>query len=252
MSLFCRREIDQRRCVSRVGRAFDTKREEDMRSTTKISVLTALVAACGIAGVSQAALTFSFADPVPGRQMSYSQGTGLISYDNLAAITVLVDGSTEPISFSTAFPNSTMTMSLAVGTVSVAGPVIQAPVAGFFELRDASSALIIRGDTANGSFIRLGSTSSILMSDDISFAYTAGPSLTALLVPGRALANPQEAVFTVTDLLVGGGGPLVVDGQMRSWTANASYSGNSEVVPAPGAIALASLGGLLIARRKRA
>ncbi len=223
-----------------------------MRSTTKISVLTALVAACGIAGVSQAALTFSFADPVPGRQMSYSQGTGLISYDNLAAITVLVDGSTEPISFSTAFPNSTMTMSLAVGTVSVAGPVIQAPVAGFFELRDASSALIIRGDTANGSFIRLGSTSSILMSDDISFAYTAGPSLNALLVPGRALANPQEAVFTVTDLLVGGGGPLVVDGQMRSWTANASYSGNSEVVPAPGAIALASLGGLLIARRKRA
>jgi MYXO-CTERM domain-containing protein len=39
---------------------------------------------------------------------------------------------------------------------------------------------------------------------------------------------------------------------MRSWTANASYSGNSDVVPAPGAIALAGLGGLLIARRKRA
>jgi hypothetical protein len=235
-----------------MAEGFDTTREEDMRSITKLSAMAALVAACGIASVSQAALTFSFADPVPGRQLSYSHGTGIISYDNLAAITVLVDGSTEPIAFNAAFPNSTMTMSLAVGTVSVAGPVIQAPVAGFFELRDASSALILRGDTANGAFIRLGSTSSILMSDDISFAYTAGPSLTALLLPGRALANPQEAVFTVTDLLVGGGGPLVVDGQMRSWTANASYSGNSDVVPAPGAIALASLGGLLIARRKRA
>jgi hypothetical protein len=220
-----------------------------MRSITKIA---ALVVTAGLATASQAALTFSFADPVPGRQMSYSQATGLITYDNTALISVLVDGSTEPVPFNVAFPGSTMTMNLSVGAVSVAGPLVQAPVAGFFELRDNTSALILRGDTANGSFLRLGATGSILMSSDISFGFTAGPALNAILAPGRTLSNPQESVFTVTDLLVTGGGPLVSDGVMRSWSANASYSGNSEVVPAPGAIALAGLGGLLVARRKRA
>lgn len=220
-----------------------------MRFSTLACAIAAIAAA---AGSANAALTFSFADPIPGRQMSYSSSSGLISYDSSAVLSFLVDGSTEPNNFNQVFGNAGMNMMLNVGSISVAGPIVTAPVSGFFEIFDrGTETLIVRGDTAAGSFVRLGATSSILMSSDISFTYTAGPALNALLLPGRAPSDPQEAVFTVTDLLVTGGGPLVVQGQMRDWTANASMSGNTEVVPAPGVLALAGMGGLMVATRKR-
>lgn len=209
------------------------------------------IAVAAAATCANAGLTFSFADPVPGRQMHYNSVSALISYDTPVSLNFLVDGSTEPTPFNALFADSHLQLALNVGAPVAFGPAIQAPVAGFFEVRDSVGTLIVRGDTDAGSFIRIGSTSSILMSSDISFGFTAGPALLALLEPGRTLSDPQESVFTVTDLAVVGGGPLLVGGNMQSWDANASYSGNSEVVPAPGAFALCALGGLTLAARRR-
>jgi hypothetical protein len=63
----------------------------------------------------------------------------------------------------------------------------------------------------------------------------------------------KEAVFTLTDVLVAGGAPLTgAGGVFNSFNANASYSGNSALAPAPGSIALLTLAGCFFTKRRRA
>lgn len=218
-----------------------------------------VIAAAGLAGVANADLTFSFADPVAGRQLHNNQnniagpGTGQITYDQTAVLNFLVDGSTEPNNFTANFSNARMEMDLTVGAgVTILG-VFQAPVTGFFRIYNAISGnTILRGDALGGAFIRFGGTSSILFSDITGFGYTFGADLQALLNPGRGPLNPQEGVFTITDALVAGGFANLIGpgGVVRSFDANASFSGNT-AVPTPGAMALVGLGGLMVARRRR-
>ena len=61
------------------------------------------------------------------------------------------------------------------------------------------------------------------------------------------------ASSTITDAIAQGGGSVIgTGGVVKSFSANASYSGTvATAVPAPGAIALAGLAGL-ISRRRRA
>ena len=74
------------------------------------------------------------------------------------------------------------------------------------------------------------------------------------LAPGRSPANPQEAVFTLTNILVAQGLALI-DAQTKefnSFSANSSFTGNTAVIPSSGSLALMGLGGLIAARRRRA
>ncbi len=228
----------------------------------------ALLTVVGLAAsAAQADLAFSFADPVGGRQLTNTQngiggpGTGQLTYDQNAVLSFLVDGSTEPTPFNFTFANARMEMSLIIGMATTVGQLSQAAVlqGSFFRIYDATSGnTILRGDATGGAFIRFGGTNSVLLSDVTGFAYTFGSALQALLDPGRAPANPQEATFTVTDILTarqqgGGQAPLIgPGGVISSFTANTSFSGNVAVVPTPGAMALVGLGGLVAARRRRA
>ncbi len=225
----------------------------------KISAV-AVAAVAGLSAVASADLTFQFADPVNGRQLTNTQnniagpGTGQITYDQNAQINFLVDGSTEPAPFAASFGNARMEMDLVIGTaVAVAPGLFSAPVSGFFRIWDFTSGqTILRGDATGGSFIRFGGTSSILFSDITGFQYTFGAPLQALLNPGRGPINPQEGTFTITDVLTNpaGGGLIGPGGVIRSFSANSSFSGNS-AVPTPGALALMGLGGLVVGRRRR-
>ena len=100
-----------------------------------------------------------------------------------------------------------------------------------------------------GSYVRIGNTNALLFSSSQGLVYTPGPRLQTILGAGRNLGNPEEAVFTLTDISVAGGAPLTgTGGVFNSFDANASFSGNAGVVPAPGSVALLVLAGLENAR----
>jgi hypothetical protein len=136
--------------------------------------------------------------------------------------------------------------------------VTVAPVAGSFtiyrmiggEVRQD----ILTGTASAGSFVRISNTNSMLFSDP-DFVYTAGAALTNIMPQGMTFASPSEAVFTLTDVAVSGPGPanfIGPGGVFRSFDANASFTGNTATIPAPGASVALALSGLAAARRRRA
>jgi hypothetical protein len=219
-----------------------------------------LAALAGLAVVStaQAGIAMSFADPIPGRQLHNVQngaglGVGQLSYDQNAVISLLIDGTDEGFGQVT-FSNARMEMNLALGTAVTFGGVTQAPVIGTFTIYDMTAGRvdIVTGVASLGTYVRVGNTNSLLFSDP-NFSYLPGPALSALMAPGRTFTSPTEGVFTLTSILADGGGSFInPDGSFRTFDANASFSGNTEVVPAPGVMALMGLGTLCMARRKRA
>lgn len=219
----------------------------------------ALAALAGLAlsSAAHAGIAMSFADPIPGRQLHNTEngaapGVGRMTYDQTAVLAFYIDGTAEGFGEVT-FGNARMEMDLAIGAAVTFGGVTQAPVTGTFTVYDATDGRvdIITGVAQLGTYVRVGNTNSLLFSDP-NFVYLPGPALTALMAPGRVFTNPTEGVFTLTSIAaVGGGNFLNPDGTFRTFDANASYSGNTEVIPTPGALALAGLGALCLVRRKR-
>lgn len=227
-----------------------------------MSLMAAAVPAL-LSATASAGLAFSFADPVPGKQFSNLQanqagaGSGVMSYDQFAQIAFLVDGSTESNPFSNVWANARMEMAMTIYTGSTAGGIFSAPVSGYFRVFDATTgADIVRGDATSGAFLRVSGTSSVMLSSDSGFSYTFGAALNNLLSStgngGNLPLDPQEAVFTLTDATAVGGGSLIgAGGVVKSFSANASFSGNVATTPAPGAMALLGLAGFA-GRRRRA
>ena len=232
-----------------------------MRPSVKLFSMMVPVA---LAAAAQAGLSFSFADPVPGRQLTNLQanqagvGTGVMSYDQFATLALLVDGSGEASPFTAIFSNARMEMSMTVYTGSTVGGIFTAPVTGFFRIWDANTGQdILRGDASMGTFLRYSNSNALQLSSDLGFAYTFGPALQSTLAangnPGSSPVDPQDGVFSITDTIAQGGGSIIgAGGVVKSFSANTSFSGTvATAVPAPGAIALAGLTGL-ISRRRRA
>ena len=220
--------------------------------------IAAVLAASGVAVTAHASIAFSFADPIPGRQLHNTMngggaGVGLLSYDTSVPIAFLVDGTDDgfgPVTFAGARMEMNMTLGAAA---SIAG-ITLAPVAGTFTIYTMESEVrmdILTGTASAGSFVRISNTNSMLFSDP-DFVYTAGAALAALMAPGSTFSAPSEAVFTLTDIAAVGGGSFIGPrGVFQSFDANTSFSGNTNVVPTPaGSLALA-LTGLAAVRRQR-
>jgi uncharacterized protein (TIGR03382 family) len=226
----------------------------------KLIAQSVVIASLALAGAAQAGVFMSFADPIPGRQMhneanAIEAGVGRLTYDQSASFDFFVDGSDVgfgPVTFAGAH----MEMNMALGVTAVTGSVTVAPVRGFFSiyiLDDSNQRQeIVRGLASDGAYVRVGNTNSLLFSSP-DFQYVAGPALQALMPVGTVLGDPTEGVFTLTAIAPVGGGTAFLnpDGSFKSFDANASFTGNAEVVPTPGALALAGLGGLCLLRRRR-
>lgn len=206
-------------------------------------------------------LAFSFADPVPGRQLTHTalgNGTGTLTYDTGVSLNLLIDATSLGFG-SISLPDVRLQFNMTLGTATTAGGVTLAPVAGdflFYTLDDSNQPVpVLQGASQAGAFVRIGSTNSLLFSSDDGFVYTPGAMINAMLGSTRELAPLQEAVFTLTDVNTNGAGAMIGPGGVfRSFTANSSFSGNSEVrqiIPTPGATALMLLGGAMAARRRR-
>lgn len=215
-----------------------------------------LLALCPMA---HGAIAFSFADPGGGHQLSNTAngggaGIGLLHYDTTQNITFNIDGVSEGIG-STTFANARLEMNnLTLGAALTQNGVTTAPVAGSFTFYDFAGGVrtdIVTAVVPAGSYVRIGNTNALLFSSSQGLVYTPGPRLQTILGLGVNLVNPQEAVFTLTDITVAGGAPLTgAGGVFNSFDANASYSGNAGVAPAPGSVALLVLAGVVTRRRR--
>lgn len=220
----------------------------------KKSIL-AIASLCLAAGMAQASISFSFADPPNGRQLTniengVAPGVSLMTYDMSEPLVFYVDGTDEGLGSMT-FTDARMELRFELSPAVTIGGVTIAPVFGVFRIFNALSGNdIVTGQSAAGAYVRVAGTNSILFSSPDGFSYSAGPDLIPFLPVGQVLAPEQEAVFTLTDVLAPGGlfGP---GGVFRDFAANASFSGTTNLIPAPGAFALAGIGGLLVTRRKR-
>lgn len=220
------------------------------------TLITAAIASLGLAAAAQAGIAFSFADPIPGRQLTSTAnaqeaGVASLTYDQSAELVFLIDGTDVGIG-NVVFPHAHLEMNLSLGTATTFAGITQAPVTGSFTIYDLSSESrvdILTGIADIGTYVRVGNTNALLFSDP-NFSYVAGPALASLLAPGTTFTGPTEGVFTLTD--INPSSFLNSNGTFKSFQANASFTGNTEVVPAPGALALAGLGSMLVIRRKRA
>ena len=216
-----------------------------------------LLALCQAA---QGAIAFSFADPGGGHQLTNTAngggpGIGMLHYSTTDAITLIVDGAASGVGSAT-FTNARLEMAnLTLGAAQTQNGITTAPVAGSFTFYDFTGNVrvnILTANVAQGSYVRIGATNALLFSSALGLVYTPGPRLQSLLSTGQSLGNPQEATFTLTDVTTVGGAPLIgAGGVFSSFDCNASFSGNTQVIPAPASIALLALAGL-VSRRRRA
>ena len=219
------------------------------------TLVLAMLAGCSMA---QGSIAFSFADPGPGHQFTNQangggQGIGLLSYNSNQAISLIIDGATES---AVTMNNARLEVNnMMLGAAQTNNGVTTAPVSGSFTFFDFTGGVrtnILTAQVPTGSFVRIGNTNALLFSSSTGLVYTPGPALTALLESGTTLGNPQEAVFTLTDVTVAGGAPLIgANGVFNSFTANSSYSGNTGTVPTPGSVAILMLAGGALSRRRR-
>lgn len=109
--------------------------------------------------------------------------------------------------------------------------------------------------SVSGSSSTMGSTATLQSSLDIDAGLTfiAGPALNAIGIDSANLSQSQDFAFTLTNIqeMSGSGLPsLGMDGSWTdSWTSEGSFSASA--IPAPGALALLGLAGLICVRRRR-
>lgn len=217
------------------------------------------LAVLAVCPVAQATIAFSFADPGPGHQLTNTAngggaGIGLLSYSSSQPIAFIIDGATET---AVTMNNARLQMTnLTLGAAQTQNGITTAPVSGSFVFYDFTGGVrtdIVTATVPNGSFVRIGATNAMLFSSATGLQYTAGPILTSLLEQaGLTLTNPQEAVFTLTDVSVAGGAPLFnANGVFNSFTANSSFSGNTSTVPTPGSVAVLLLAAATTLTRRR-
>lgn len=224
-----------------------------MFKTLTPAVLLALAA-----GSANAAITFSFADPAPGKQLTNT--SSVVSYDtsNSTGVLQFIVGSNDGSLPTTVFNNARMEMRVVLGPATpVIGGFVALASGGFtiysLDVTNTIRTDILTGTVGTGGLVNFGPSGAIITNSVApnNLTYTAGPALTALLAPGQTLAPLFDAVFTLTDVTFAGGTPIIGDNVVNNFQANASFSGTSEVIPTPTGLALIAVGGLVGGRRRR-
>lgn len=224
--------------------------------------------ACAVAAVPAAAfggITFTFDDPGSGAEFVHLGPTmgnpvGAVSFRNDLPVDLEIrDDAALPTDPALATFSAFFEVDWQVGSIFTgAGDAVQsATLSGTFQWVDAGSGdVILSGAFTEAAIVTFGIAGSIVTSSDIvggQLAYTVGQPLIDLGID--TLIDPQDAVWTLTDLAAAGAGapPIVeIDGErfFNTFTANAAFTGTAEI-PTPGAMAIAAAAGIAGLRRRR-
>lgn len=214
--------------------------------------------AIGVAS-AQGAISFTFADPSSGLEVTHTAGaapdgvSGLLTYNNQQPLDLIVYSDEAGFAGAT-YTNATLTMEVVVGPAFGLGGFAAAQLGDVhFEFRDMNGDLLLTGDSGGGGLSVIGGTSggwTTNSTDDggglVMEAHGAllGELQSASL--GQLIAA-FDAAFTLTNIT-----PVAsVSGDyFTSFEANSAFTGTANV-PTPGAIALLGVAGLITRRRTR-
>lgn len=231
--------------------------------------LLACATVVAVAGSAQAAL-FSFASDVDSSSFTFfGWGNAIVDAQDPSDTQLLFiddDNGVLPTLPVTVEFDAVFEMAYA-GSIPVTGNtfVHTYALAGAFGFFDPDTgAPILTAALTGGSLTALGSatswgTSETIQVNDIGaseIVYTWwGPAIPAYgLYPGNSI-GPDDAAFTLTLTLSAAGAGVPLDPQTGlpaiDWVSEGSYSGSAFFIPTPGAAALAGLGLIGMARRRR-
>ena len=226
----------------------------------------AATAALAFASMTASAgiISFSFPVPVGGgsllniRAAGSTPDSGLMVSDQSVPLTFTVDATAEGLGVTT-FSNARMFMTINLPRATQTGPdTFASAISGTFTIYDYTGDTrvdILTATLTGGQFLKSGAVHGLGSNSASGLTFTAGPRLSAILGSDRELVAPQLAAFSLSNVITFGGSQQILrpDLTFESFTATPSFSGSSEVlvIPAPGAVALAGLGGMLAIRRRR-
>jgi hypothetical protein len=236
--------------------------------------LVALALAGAATGVANGSVYLTFADPPGGREVSYvapnAGGDAFGILNAFAVVNLSIDLSevTGNIGDVLMFNGADFNHTVNVGALTVASSLImEAPLTnGSFSFYDTHGDLILSASYDSGAtFIFEASGATTTSNPDANLTFTVGPALLAAMPAVLVDSNMTEllaldASFTLTAFLFEGNKKVVAmdnngDGEpekyFNTFQANSAFTGTALLVPAPGAIALAGLGVLTAARRRR-
>lgn len=213
---------------------------------------------CAISASASAAISFTFEDPGPPRELtqtaSGSSADGQVSYNSANVVNLVVDGTAEGFGIVTFA--STLEMNISVGPASADAAIPganAAPISGSFTFYTfGTNQSLLTGTFMNAAMVVFPQAGALIStSGDSGLIYTAsGPLLQLIQGAGfSGLAAPFDASFTLTDIT-----PNVSVNQFEHFTsfaANAAFTGTANLIPSPSTIAMLSGMGLLGLRRRR-
>lgn len=232
----------------------------------------ALIAAAGLAASANATF-MSFASDSADRQWTFSgAGSQVRQGDALGVNIDLVLNNDNGGADATYHTKFFADWTLAYEKSSAVGSIVthQYRASGVFQWLDADTGgLLLSCAFENAVFSAAGkaaawsSTATVMGTDDLSFVqYTSGINNADLGMAVGVMAGPQDFAFTMTVINTSGVLPYTPNAANRGvalgadmlpgrqWFAEGSYSGSA--VPTPGSAALLGLGGLALAKRRRA
>ena len=223
-------------------------------SATAGILLTSTLANAGV-------IQFSLSPPPTGGAITCIAGaagpdTGLLVFDQTTALSFSINATSEGLGVIN-FPNARLVMSMAVPpAVDQGGGFFRANVTGTFSIYDFTGNTrrdILTGTLTGGQFLKFGSSHVILLNSNSGLTYSAGPALTSVLGPGRTLAPSHDGTFALSNVRTPSGATEILGpgNVFQTFFANTAFTGSTNVIPSPGAIALLGAGGVLMARRRR-
>ncbi len=222
--------------------------------------LVALACAAGMAASAHGAVTFTFFDPGAGPEITYTEGSDNVTDPGEATwtgpnVTFTVDGTDEGLGVVVFTASVQMDLEIGAVTGQPGGTFIAPILNGSFSFTDMGTGDTIISAVVGpdaGAVLALGSTGNIIAQGSggaNGLVFTAGSALDTFL-GGLTLGPIFDANFTLTNI-----SPAAVlsdNDFLEDFDANSAFTGNADVIPSPGTIALAGLSMLtLVASRKR-
>lgn len=235
-----------------------------MKNALVLACIVGAAATAAQAGISLSPGTVSMTYADPSGELSVNHVTGGMG-DSSSTVTVdtIVDFTVDLTGLggsAITFMGASFVKTVDVGTVTQVAPgmFVSNAFNGSFTVTDSDENVIISGtygttDGSNGAVFILTESGSLTANDSFiggSLEFTLGAQLADLLGDsGLSVGDDRDASWTLTNITPDVG--LTQFGFFDNFDADGAFTGSFNVVPNPGSVALAGIGGLMFIRSRK-